>query len=143
MQINTNVSAQAPQAGTSARSTDADSPSTTTAPANPRSPTTSGGAHTGAATGTSPSGGSADSPAIQQLNAPMRGLRAQLAKTQEAIARERALVKDDPTGMASSAAMALSGEVATIESALQTATAELAQLLLASDEPTGTVNESA
>jgi Tfp pilus assembly pilus retraction ATPase PilT len=77
------------------------------------------------------------------MKALIEALREQLAKTQEAIARQRALAKDDPTGAANGVAMSLSAEVATIESALQTATAQLAQLMLAGGQTTGMVNETA
>ncbi len=143
MQVNSTVSGQVSQAGTSASSTDADSPSTTTAPAHASSSTTHGGAHSGAAAGASSNGTSAESPAIRQLKAFIQSLRAQLAKTQEAIAHDMALAKHDPSGVASGGAMSLTGELMTLESALQTATAELAQLMLASGETTGMVSDTA
>jgi len=147
MQVNANVSPQVLQTGTTSSSTDAGSSSTTTDSAGASAGSaasatgTNASASAGSAAGVS-SSGSANSAAIQQLKALINSLRAQLAKTQEAIAHEQALARQDASGVAASAAMSLSGQVATIESALQTATAELAQLMLASGNTTGLVNDT-
>ncbi|PYE20471.1 hypothetical protein C7410_1169 [Paraburkholderia silvatlantica] len=145
MQVNANITPQVPQTGTVASSTDTGSSSTTTDSTGAGSAASSGGANASASTRSAAgvlSGASTNSVAIQQLKALINSLRAQLAKTQEAIAHERVLASQDASGVAASTATSLSGQVATIESALQTATAELAQLMLASGNTTGLVNDT-